>query len=243
MGGGHPPDAELRRRLHRRSLGGQLLGRPAELPLARGRRVCLRRVPGRAPYSPRRPTSAPRRSRGWWERRCGASTRIASARASRGWECPASASAAGSSPGISRCRSIAGWPWDCWPSAGPSAQDRCGGIWPTARFWSAARWPLRCSRRPPRWCPSCCGSRILLEARVASVANAIGWGIGPRGWPMLLAPDFWGRGAAYGGSLNYWEQTTYVGLLPLRPGGRRRAAGLADPRVCVLCFSWARPAR
>ena len=53
------------------------------------------------------------------------------------------------------------------------------------------------------------------RAAAASVAYATGWGIGPRGWPMLLAPDFWGRGAAYGGSLNYWEQTTYVGLLPL----------------------------
>lgn len=53
------------------------------------------------------------------------------------------------------------------------------------------------------------------RSAVASVAYAIAWGIGPRGWPMLLAPDFWGRGAAYGGRLNYWEQSTYVGLLPL----------------------------
>jgi hypothetical protein len=72
------------------------------------------------------------------------------------------------------------------------------------------------------------------RSAAASVGYAIAWGIGPRGWSMLLVPDFWGRGAAYEGRLNYWEQTTYVGLLPLVLAGVAAPLAWRIPRLRPL---------
>jgi hypothetical protein len=55
----------------------------------------------------------------------------------------------------------------------------------------------------------------------ASLAWAISWSLYPPAWPMLLAPDVLGRGSTgsggggFLGPYNYWEMTSYLGVLPL----------------------------
>jgi hypothetical protein len=55
----------------------------------------------------------------------------------------------------------------------------------------------------------------------ASLAWAISWSLVPPAWPMILAPDLFGRGSTgsggggYLGPYNYWEMTSYLGVLPL----------------------------
>jgi hypothetical protein len=110
-----------------------------------------------------------------------------------------------------------------------------GGLYVAAVAWDAG--PP--GRRVPRVAGRVAG--VLLSAAVACALSAVqllpalqlavlgtrsqsavwqhtaSFSLDPGAWPLLLVPDLLGRGqgATFDGPHNYWEMTTYVGILPL----------------------------